>query len=191
MKFKVYADTHIFSPIEICREEVNNEPAAVNTLFIGDIIDLANVAKNQVETARAAFRFLDMKHGDNYICGNHSRMTTQNEAIMRTTESGTRIIFVHGDIEANPTKWRQYRAQPHGASAFKRKFVIPFIKEAEAIIDRKLKPEVLDNIVKLCESYNCNVYVCGHYHPETVQEINYKGKRIIILKRGLNEIEII
>jgi hypothetical protein len=47
MKFRIFADTHIGSPIEILRSEVISEPVNENTIFLGDIIDLANCEKEK------------------------------------------------------------------------------------------------------------------------------------------------
>jgi predicted phosphodiesterase len=194
MKFRIFADTHLNSPIEIFRNEVVTEPANENTILVGDILDFAASKKEELPSLKKIFIELKNRHGDNYIIGNHCRMGINNETIIKQTEFGTRICFVHGDIEANEERWTKYRQKGHGASFFKRKFIIPFIREAEEIIDRKPKKEILDRMVLKAVEHKCTVYVAGHFHPkETIDLIHsYMGNtvRIIILPRGLTEIEI-
>jgi predicted phosphodiesterase len=194
MKFRLFADTHLNSPIEILRHEVLTEPPHENTLFLGDILDFANSKKDDLETLETFYQMLKSKHGENYIVGNHCRKTIINETVIKTTEYGTRICFVHGDIEANPERWIEYRQKPHGAGWFKRKFIIPFIREAEEIIERKPKKENIERLCAKANSHNCSVIILGHHHPKEMIDFvhTYLGRaiRIIILPRGLTELEI-
>ncbi len=194
MKFRLFADTHLGSPIEILRDGILTEPAHANTLFLGDILDFAASKKEDLFNLNKLFVELKNRHGDNYIIGNHERMGVENEIVIKQTEFGTRICFVHGDIEANKERWIRYRQKSPGASWFKRKFIIPFIREAEEIIDRKPKKEILDRMVLKAVEHKCTVYVAGHFHvKETIDLIHsHMGHtvRIIILPRGFTELEI-
>lgn len=185
MKFKVHADTHIGSPIEMLEAEVMNEPATVWTILLGDIIDMANCEKGAVLKYRQMMETLRLRHGARYLCGNHERKTLVNELYIHG-----KVLFAHGDIEADPERWYEYRGKPQGAGWFKRTFIIPFIREAEQIIERKPKDEFLLRASKLAKEYNCETYVCGHFHPEKVIDMWAYGVRIVILPRGVTEIEL-
>jgi hypothetical protein len=137
MKLKIFCDTHLGSPIEMKPDGLFK--ADENTILAGDIIDLSNVKNKMIGYYKELFDELRLIHGENYIIGNHEKMGTENEFVIKTTESGTRICILHGDIEANPKRWIRYRQEPHGAGWFKRKFIIPFIREAEEIVERKPK----------------------------------------------------
>lgn len=185
MKYKLYADTHLYSPIEILRNEVLSEVQKEHVLFLGDIFDLANVAKDEIKKAQTTYAAFKSIHKGNYIDGNHERVSKLNQIIVKNG-----IVFAHGDMEANPDKWTEYRKKPHGASTFKRKVIIPFIAEAEQIKNRKPKQDFLERASVLTKSNNCHTYICGHFHTKEQIDITYKGIRIIILKRGKTELEL-
>lgn len=185
MKYILYADLHLYSPIEMLRKEVSYQPPAPNVKLLGDIVDESNAAYSDVKNAETLHWLLKGTHGTNYIDGNHERESLYDQIIV---ENG--IVFAHGDMQANPSKWLQYRAKPHGAGFFKRKFIIPFIREAEEIINRKPKPEFLERAYKLAKIHGCHTYVGAHFHPKELIDISYKDIRIVIVPRGKTEIEL-
>jgi len=193
MTFKVFTDLHLFSPIytrlSIDDAMLLRKPDE-STILLGDIVDLANMKEDEYTEASAFHTTLELTYGDRYINGNHERVTTNNETYVVTLSNGKRVVFAHGDIEANPTKSIKYRQKPHGAGWFKRKFIIPFIAEAEEIIERKPKEEFLERAYKLMKTHSCDYYVCGHFHPEERLTIQYKTKTVIILPRGLNYLNL-
>lgn len=183
MKYKIYADIHLGSPIEIKPDGLFNPHQ--QTKLIGDIVDLASCEKKMVGYYQELWLNLKTIHGKNFIDGNHDRNSVVDELII---ENG--IVFAHGDLQANPERWTEYRAKSHGAGWFKRTFVVPFIREAEEIIDRKPKKEFLERASALAIKNNCHTYIAGHFHPKQVVETKYNNIRIIIVPRGLTEIDI-
>ena len=181
--YTVYCDLHIFSPIEMMAEELINLLPSPYIILNGDIVDRAGCKKSEVDAATALYRRLKKAHGDNYVDGNHERAGFGNVMTIRNTDSG-KAIFAHGDLESNLLKWNEYRNQPHGAGFFKRKFIIPFIREAEEIIDRKPKKDFLDNVAVLCADWGAKIFVAGHFHVKEKVEVIHKGIRVIILPRG-------
>lgn len=191
IKKKFYVDTHLGSPIEMCVAEVVNEPASSDTHLLGDIVDLANAAYSDLPKYEALHTSLKMKHGENYFDGNHERCDKVNEVIVETNSHSDRWLFAHGDLEANPTKWEAYRQKSHGAGAFKRKFIIPFIAEAEKVINRAdMKPDFLERVYQLCQTHSANHYVCGHFHPPRMIVTVYKGITVIVLPRGCTILDL-
>lgn len=184
-KYKIYADTHLMSPIEILVEEVINEPKDPNTIFLGDIIDAANCKKSEVHLAKKAMDDLILRHGENYISGNHSRNFLCYKDLVKDG-----VVFTHGDLEADFDKWAKYRFEPWGASNFKRTFIIPFIREAEKIVNRRPKESFLEAAAKLALNKDCHTYVCGHFHPDKLIDTVYKGIRIVIVPRGITQIAL-
>jgi predicted phosphodiesterase len=191
MKLKIFCDTHLGSTIEMKPDGLFI--ADENTILAGDIVDMSNVKHKMIGYYKELYDELRMIHGDNYIIGNHEKMGTENEFVIKTTESGTRICILHGDIEANPKRWIRYRQEPHGAGWIKRTFLIPLIREAEEIIERNPKKEILDRMAFKAYQLDCDVYVCGHFHSKEKLELShfYLGKtyKIIILPRGMTELE--
>lgn len=183
MKYVLYADLHLGSPIEIKPEKLFI--AGENKILLGDIVDLANCKKDTVQYYRELHDELIGIHGYQYIRGNHERLVIQNEIITRNG-----VLFAHGDLEANPERWAKYRKKSHGAGWFKRKFIVPFIREAEEIIDRKPKQDFLDRAAGLATVNYCHTYVCGHFHVDEVTIVNHKNIKIVLLPRGKTEIEL-
>ena len=184
-KYKIFADTHIFSPIEIMREETLAEPADRNTVFLGDIIDAANCKKSEVGFADDLMNVLMKRHRKNYISGNHSRLGMSGSIM---TQDG--VVFTHGDLQANYKKWSKYRSEPWGAGEFKRRFIIPFIREAELIINRKPSEDFLKAASDVARMFCCHTYVCGHFHHKELINISYNGIRIVIVPRGITNIDL-
>lgn len=181
----VWTDLHEFAPN---KKETNfdfTKKYGDNHIFLGDIFDLANCKKDEVpQCYRIAKTFID-NHPRRFVLGNHERMgapVTMQFVVIDDT------VFTHGDLEANPDKWKDYRLKPHGASKFKRTFVVPFIEEAEKIIDRKPKEDFLKRAAKLAKDVGATRYVCGHFHPEKQIDVVFDGIQITILPKGVTQI---
>lgn len=185
--FDLYADTHVYSPI-VTAANVTTIKAHENLILLGDIIDLANAAKKDVNEARELYHLLKLRHGKNYVDGNHERMTTKLTFVLKKDSKGNLVLFTHGDLESNREKWTEYRQKEHGAGAFKRKVIIPFIREAEEIIERKPKKDFLDRAARLCKMNGAKTYVCGHFHVDKLMPVTheYEGEtfQIILVPRG-------
>lgn len=191
MKYKLVADIHIGSKYEIEEEvvrEVLGLPASKETILLGDIVDrtcchkkdLVNVVKIQAHLMRL--------HRDNYTDGNHEANLPKAVGL---TMNG--ILFTHGDDEANPTKWRKYRADHKlggGAGLFKRIAIMPFISLFNELVGGKPKEDFYKRAAFRAKANNCHTYVCGHFHPKKLIDIKYDGIRIIVVPQGITELEL-
>lgn len=185
MEFNIAADLHIGSPIEMHEEAIMQATPGEETILLGDIIDMANCEKGAVLKYRQMMDTLRLRHGARYLCGNHERKTLVNELYIHG-----KVLFAHGDIEADPDRWHEYRGKTQGAGWFKRTFIIPFIREAEQIIERKPKEDFLKRASALAKEHGCETYVCGHFHPQEIINSFYDGVRIIIVPRGITRIDL-
>lgn len=191
-KLFFYADVHLFSPIAShSKNDILSLEPKKNLFFMGDIVDRANCEKSKTAEATETMKYLESKHGSHFIFGNHERNSINgNQYYLHEAESGARAIFAHGDLEANFEKWTEYRDKKIGAGFLKRKFLVPFIREAEEIIDRKPKKEFLENVKALCAKNWASIYICGHFHVKEIMEFDHEGIRIVMLPRGKSELII-
>lgn len=165
-------------------------PADANTVFIGDNVDLACCPKSDVKNLEKLELSFHLKHGKNYDHGNHERISLEYKYIIKETASGSRVLFVHGDLEGNPVKWHDYRGKSHGASLLK--LAATFVFDGmDWLKDKRPLPDgFLDRAAYLAMRMRCQYYVCGHFHPLEKREYDQSGIKIIIMNRGINELII-
>lgn len=185
MKQIIYTDCHELAT-NLIKTDVLTVAAASNVRLIGDIIDGANCKKSDVNKAIDLINILKLRHGDNYIFGNHERQGMPAPCYIKLENA----VLAHGDLEANFQKWLEYRNKAMGASFFKRGVIVNAIEAAEKIINRKPKEDFLNRAANIAKYHGVKTYVCGHFHPDEKIEVEHKGYRIIILPRGRNEIEL-
>lgn len=179
MKFKVYNDIHIFSSHEI--KTIFDE--SKNVILNGDIVDLLNCKKSQVEEAKEKIAQLKSIYGVRYISGNHE-LGFWNKY---NTRDG--VLFIHGDyILWGDEKSNKFRSQRPGSGWFKRHIAIPVI-DAFRPKSGKLSFDQIKSCIDLLKVEKCHTIVMGHLHYKEV--IDLKGNmRIIVLPRGMHEIEV-
>lgn len=184
MKLSLIADTHLFAPNEM-KVDFNGENQ--NEYLLGDIVDLANCKKKEVDKAYLEYKKLKDIYGRRFLCGNHERISVTNDLI--SPKDG--VILAHGDFESwGHEKAFEYRSKPHGAGAFKRKFVVGMVEAFEKSVGRDLDQKFIEAAVKLAKDYGCHTYIAGHLHPKEMIDIIADGIRIIIVPRGKTEVEI-
>jgi hypothetical protein len=196
VRYIIYTDIHCGSPIELMNVDelvsgiVQDVAAGHQVIDIGDNIDLANCHKRDLSKHNAAYASLFGydKRSDKYfkIDGNHERMKT---GFQYTTSND--VCFTHGDFEKwGKKKAIKYRSKKRGASAFKRKFIVPLIEWAEKFGVNRATKKFKRRAVKVAKSLGCHTYVCGHIHPKEKLDFNYDGVRIIVMPRGRSELEL-
>lgn len=156
----------------------------------GDIIDMANVPKKDVDFWKEKLEYLLYlcnACGPFFIRGNHE--LNQVEASDFAFVDG--VYFKHGDLGIlwPLEKALEYRAKKPGAGFLKR-MITPIYDNL-----RHLKPwnpsECFYKAVdKIIEGHKPRAICLGHTHPVSNIDFMYKGVRILILKRGVQEIEI-
>lgn len=181
LNITVFTDLHLFAPNEMRAHFDENKTYDQSVIFLGDIFDLANCKKSFVPKLREICKNFIERHQRTFVLGNHERAGTPFKfryVVVNNT------VFTHGDLEANPDKWGAYRKKEHGAGFLKRTFIVPFIEDAEQIIDRKPKEDFLKRASTFAKEMGVTNYVCGHFHPKEMIVTDYDGVRIYILPRG-------
>lgn len=181
MTYDFWTDVHIGSPIEL---PFQPNPKNGNEYLLGDIFDMTNCAKKDVESLRARKVALEIAYEDRYIMGNHESSTTVNEQFI--IQDGSNFIkLVHGDFESwGADKAIAYRRRPWGASWFKRKVIVPLIEDYEHNFDRNFSTAFRDRLALNAIADKCNIIICGHVHPRQIIDITHMGTRLIVLPRG-------
>lgn len=164
--------------------------SGIRTVFNGDIVDLANCKHNEVKKWKEELCYIARKvtqFGGVFIRGNHSldHVDAPDFAIVDN------VYFTHGDLGFiwPKEKAEKYREKDCGAGFFKR--------TASQFYDvfRKFKPfKPTQMFYKKCDEviaeFNPRAIVLGHFHPKENIIFDYKGVKVYILKRGIQEIEI-
>jgi UDP-2,3-diacylglucosamine pyrophosphatase LpxH len=157
--------------------------------FIGDIVDLANCKKKHLEKAKQ-IRWELATRSLGWVDGNHERIDLNNTVLM-IHNSVIAVIAVHGDFEAwGDKKAIAYRSKKHGAGWFKRNLWVRSLKVFEKFGKHKPKQKMINNLIKKAKDFEASVIICGHTHPKKTYDEVHDGVRVIVLKRGLNEVDI-
>ncbi len=180
MKFKVYNDIHFFAPHAL---NVNLETSA-NVILNGDIVDLASCKKKEVGKAKNYIEKLRGIYGLRYVSGNHE-LDFWNKSYSKDG-----VVFTHGDyIFWGKEKADKFRSKAPGAGWLKRHIGIPIVNAV-----RPKQAELTVEEIHLCISemkiYCDNTIVLGHKHFDKIIDIKVNKHRIIVLPRGVHEIEV-
>lgn len=188
-RYTVLNDLHIGAPYEICVNEFNAIVPGPNVVSIGDVIDNKNCLVKDVSMMLTKLKKHANDFGVNWIAGNHElNQVPGGNYIIKDN-----VVFSHGDFES----WGIQRAMAFrsghtpGASALKRLFV-QAVDELRLLVDgRKLSDFFIASSIKIMDQYKAKTYCCGHLHPrETIDMILPSGHRIVVLKRGINVIDL-
>lgn len=187
-KIIVWTDTHKYAG-NASKEQPTVADAGDSRVFLlGDNIDFANCNPKDLDKAERDFTSLQLAFGDRYLMGNHERLSCYPRYILIDTYSG-RAVLSHGDWESwGEAKTIAYRMKPHGASWFKRTFVVGAIEEFERVFDRKYKDEFILRARQLMQRTDAKYFCCGHLHPHERVEIKVDEGVIYILPRGRSEV---
>jgi len=181
MKLRIYTDTHLFSPMR----DITSINKIEKSYFIGDIVDLANVKKKDYKNAMLNYSHLK-PNSKGWIDGNHERVSITNDVIRIEN-----TLLVHGDFEAWGDKRAiKYRSKKHTAGWFKRNIWVRALKNFEKLVKHVPKKKMIDRLVSHAKFRNCDTIICGHRHPRTTYDKMNEGVRVVVLKRGLSEIDV-
>ena len=181
MKLRIYTDTHLYSPIYDGTKITN----VSDSYFIGDNVDLVNVRKKDYQNALKTNQYF-MDNAKGYIPGNHEAISLVNQII----KIGN-VMLVHGDAEAWSKKRAiNYRSKKHCAGWLKRNIWVRALKNFEKIGKHKPSKKMIDNLVSHARLRDCTTIIAGHKHPRETYDKLHDGVRVIVLKRGLTEIEV-
>lgn len=189
-KYTIFTDTHIGS--KYCDDtliigDIVNSAADLNTILLGDIIDLACCPKKNLNFLRRDYALLKKEYGERYISGNHER-DWNDQLQFSVIRDG--VYFCHGDLLSNFEKWRAYRKKPQGAG-FLKSIWVDFAEDFEWLKEKRNLPEAfITNAVQKAAGARCHTVVCGHFHPKEKIELVVNGIRIIVLPKGKSVIEV-
>lgn len=195
MKVRCYFDTHIGGPLEIFKSEVISEPPKKHLYLGGDIVELRNSPFEDLASNYALYHSLKAIHGENYIDGNHDSVELKNQFVIGTSDdTGLRFGIFHSDIETNPDRYWDQRRDKHGASKFKRKFIVPAIEWAEQFRSDKLKDDFIERVLEQMVTHDLDYFIGGHKHPPKMlkKAIDHRNKvrKIIICPRGCTDLDL-
>lgn len=186
MKWAFAYDLHRGSTNEVSLNLNLDDPRLI---FGGDIYDLTNTKKSDLENQRAKMKRAKAALGPRYLYGNHE---AQRDMDVLWIIPGTRTGVMHGDlIFWGDDKSEAYRRKSHGAGFLKRGIWANALEAFENGYDRKVKTDDLERFYRLAVHWNVDRIIVGHMHPSKHLEIDYKGKRLTVCKRGLTELEIV
>ena len=192
-KYYIVADTHIGGPhpktvsaLEIMELRDKHGDHAI---LVGDILDGSNCKKSRWESYSTIYDTLKLMYKDDYVIGNHCFCFPQSWPdkyyVIKNGIFFTHPLYKYSDDQLN--KWRKKR----GRSSMYR-FLIGLKHKTVPLLGResKLGKDSLSRALLDLEANNCHTFVCGHYHVSEVVDYTAEGKRIVILPRGLTEIEL-
>lgn len=188
MKYKFLYDTHQGSTnsVDVGHSLDLKDPFLI---YGGDNFDLTNCKKDQVKFFQSEINRIKSVIGDRFISGNHE---AQRDSDKLYIIPGTRTGVMHGDyIFWGKEKSDKYRMKKRGAGFLKRLFWVNALEAFENGYNRKISTEDLDRFYEYCIRKNVDRLVVGHLHPDKHLEIDYKGKRLTVCKRGLTELDLI
>lgn len=188
----VGTDIHLFGPHQLM------DPYDKSTIFklkqlyalTGDNIDNANCKRDQLSYAAEITKELMDHFGDLFVFGNHIMIPNQNEFCIRTINQ-KKVLFSHLHIPLwGREKTEAYMGKSMGAGFFKRSLSWTFNKFRDSFGGFKIKESDIKKIVDYAKLHKCQVIIGGHIHPKETYDKKHSGVRVIILKRGINEIWI-
>jgi hypothetical protein len=190
---KVGADNHCGSPIELLTiaqyktKVMWFERNGVLYIDLGDNVDLAGAEENDLGELKQLRLWLLEKLGKRYRDGNHGRVEPRDKYYRINDD-----LFGHGDeIKWGKKKSMKYRAKPHGASKFKRKFIIPLIEWAEQFGVNRVTRKMKKNVRKLLIEKGCTTYHCGHVHVKELTIVDLgNGLTLKVYPRGFSDVKL-
>lgn len=186
----VVNDVHIgskYCDFTQARNTINNLTNDGFTVLNGDIVDMACCPKRDVKKLREYQASLIKKFGDYYVRGNHDLIPDHSPHVIIGD-----TIFTHGHLLGKRADyWRKYENKKAGASWLKLLWV-DFADDMDWIKGKlfTVKEDVVKGAINLAKFYGCKQVVMGHFHPLNDIIIEREGVRIIILKKGFNQVEV-
>lgn len=186
MKLKFITDLHIFGPHEIDRTLISIDW----DYAIGDIFDIKNTRKFELEKARAMEqRYAFRRVGRYYVVGNHDGIISPYTYITTVIE-GKKILICHHYQYLDPKVANEMNAAKReykGVTKLYWKLLGTFHK---LVNYGNLSFQDKKDAAKWAKEFDCEVIIFGHTHTEKLVDELVDGIRVINLPRGYSEIEI-
>lgn len=181
--FRIYADFHRYGadPLPVPFPNCNPDLCEV---ILGDYIDFRNARKEDEEEMVRLYNMTKAHFGPRYLSGNHCCFGDRDVPLQIKN-----ILFMHGDsLVYGRAKSEERRSEEPFATPFKR-----FWKKWASKIGSKLPTIVRikpDEIAHLRMEYHFDTIVMGHIHPRKMKDVRINGVRVLVLPRGVTEIEL-
>ena len=192
MRIRLINDLHIFGPLQTHSlsqliEIIKTSPYPV--YLLGDVIDLKNCRKQDVGRAKDAI--LELLLFAHYIGGNHC--LGYGKLVNYLLINNGTVFLTHGHLYVNAEKYSKWTLEHKeaGAGFFKRYIITPLIDKLRRFKEVKPNSELAENVRILKIQYpKLTHFIMGHTHaPETVTE-RIHGVTVILLKRGINDVDL-
>ena len=183
MKYIVASDIHYFGADPFKTEKSIPQGA----ILLGDIVDLKNCDYNKLQSATTYYNRLKELMGDRYVTGNHE---AQSDIEKPYVING--IAFFHGDsICYGMEESILQRSKKHGAGVIERWFKKKFSqgRKLNDFTENDLSKYVL-GLRRAFFDYKVHTIVMGHIHPNKLIDAKLPFGRVIVVPRGITEIEI-
>lgn len=187
-------DIHAFGPLEIMTFDelrdlaYENYYKRIQTIFLGDVIDLKNAKKSEVDDAKDAIRNLSIicnQTNSVYIGGNHEL----NYGNLKLSIIIDNAVYVHGHLMTNYKKYSEWdlSTKEAGAGFFKRHFITPTIDKLRHLLAVRPNEELLSNIDKIAkQNPQIKEFYMAHSHPPKDVVFYRAGIKCTILSRGIH-----
>lgn len=193
MELIIYTDLHLGAPYEIKADLTFGK----NIFYIGDIVDLTNCKKELIESFIKLISTILSKAKCNYIRGNHEmnadrRMPQHFDGkVLQYFQIYEGIYLAHGDFGLlwSTQRSNKFTSQKLGSKWLMRT-ITRAIEQFRKIFPYKISNDSLERIYTEMKKREVNTIILGHGHPKKRLDIQYKGKRIIILPRGKNIVRL-
>lgn len=186
MIYEIYSDMHWGQISELPYVEPKE-----GQIFIGDVFDVKNTAKDIIATQlakQAMFRRNCNVVGAYYVIGNHDLIKDpmNNCSLFRKINN---VLFTHGHLvmwgQATIDKWNA--KEPVGVGKFRQ-----ITLAVENLYTRgtwKPKQVEVDRAVSFAREYSCDTIIFGHTHTKERVDFRIGDVRIINVQRGQSFIE--
>lgn len=184
MKYKIFSDLHFFAPHEL---KVATDYSS-NCVYLGDIFDLRNTAKKDIEIALRAQKMHNLSCESNKLINVRGNHDLDNSVPVYTLRKD--ILWTHGHHVCWDTvkiaEWDRY--EPEGIGKLKTLYLLA--KHALPKGIWKPAEDDLERIITLIKLYMPRTIVMGHTHTAKLVSYEKFGITIINVPRGVTEIEL-
>lgn len=183
--YRFITDLHLGTPIAITApadllEASVEKIERLNLYYLGDNIDLKRCTPKDYPYYLTAITHIRRNFIDRFVSGNHELTTN---AIYKVIDN--HILITHGDFamwgEEKSFAFRRMKpAQGYGLISR----VVELFRSGRVSNKDELR------LSEFASSHNCDTLVCGHVHVKERFDEKVFGVRVIVLPRGLSEVEI-
>jgi hypothetical protein len=182
VKLKIFTDAHEYGahPMKLAWDY------GMNSYSLGDNVDLSCCKPRDVIEATKRKIALQKLFSGRYVSGNHE-LDTRPINFLKVDD----VLLTHGDY----IFWRKghadrYRKKMAGTGWFHFWYTKVVFGWLLSLVSWPVSYMAREKAWRFAKSYGCHTVVCGHWHPTKVLRIKYKDITLIVLPRGMTEIDV-